>query len=113
MIEGKCVGCTTCCTELNVIYARSPELDEWIEARRVKPGRDRGLKIVQQNEQFVEVAFKEPCPQLKDGKCLIQDTKPKVCRDYPQNLENFWVRKGLDPNKSLGPKCGFRYKEEN
>jgi Fe-S-cluster containining protein len=71
----------------------------------------RGFEIIQESGAFIEIRIEIPCPHLKNGLCDIQNNKPEVCKTFPEGMAEFLISKGLDPNKSFGPACGFRYEE--
>ena len=36
----------------------------------------------------------QPCPNLKNGKCIIYEDRPLICREYPtKNRTNIWETK--------------------
>jgi len=46
----------------------------------------------------------DDCPQLKDGKCCLQDeVKPKLCRDFTGEPDLLWL---------IPTRCLFRFKKQ-
>lgn len=101
---GKCVGCGTCCENVQFVLPGGDVVREW--------GIARGFEIIQESGGYIEFRIHAPCPHLKNGKCDIHENKPLVCREYPTGMPEYWLSKGLDPNKSMGKKCGFRWVEQ-
>lgn len=98
---GSCKRCQHCCKYMQFIMPNGKTVKEW--------GLARGFEIVQESESFIEFKIKSVCPHLKDRECDIHDHKPDVCRRYPEGMPEFWLSHGLDPNKSLGKHCGYKW----
>lgn len=109
--EGRCKRCGYCCEFFHILHRKLPELRRDLEFLLA-----RGFQIVQENDNWMEIAIHVPCPKLVTNEkghksCMVYENRPGVCMDYPQPAEIF--QEGmLDPTKSLGPKCGFRFVEE-
>jgi hypothetical protein len=74
--------------------------------------RARGFGLIQSNGRTAEFEVKTICPHLKGGGCDLHGIgkhKPRACRSYPGSMVAYWEEKGLDPQKSLGGHCGYRY----
>lgn len=104
-LVGECIRCGTCCMNIQFVLQGDDVLLEWVRAR--------GFKIIQANNGFVEIQIPCACPHYKDGGCDIHETKPLTCKEYPKNMPKYWMQRCLDPNKSLGEQCGFRYIAES
>lgn len=101
-MTGECKKCGRCCTYLQVVFPNNRETKRWIEAR--------GLPIVQETERFIELRIPSRCPHLaNDGSCDCYDIRPRACREYPNNMIEYWKSQGLDPAVSLGKHCGYRF----
>jgi len=106
--NNRCIQCGWCCKHIHYFYPNTPVVSEWLKAR--------GFKIVQFSKTHIEASIYNECPHLKatweNGKekyyCGIQDKKPRGCKSYPGIDLETYEKIGLDPNKSLGPNCGFR-----
>lgn len=101
MLKGYCKKCGYCCTGIQIVMIGN-NLKEWIKAR--------GFEIIQENGAYIEVRIEIPCPHYKN-KCDIQNNKPEICKKFPEGMPEYLISKGLDPNKSLGPTCGFYYED--
>ena len=64
-----CEGCGACCQIMLIRFQGRLDAD-WCEAREVRTVGNF-------------MAFSCPCPWLKDGKCSIYPTRPKMCASYP------------------------------
>lgn len=77
-----CVGCQVCCKTIGVYsaYSYTADIIEFYKARGAKVSR----RIIYGDElTFIE--FNLPCPNLDPVKgCLIYDTRPEVCKGYPE-----------------------------
>lgn len=79
-----CLSCMECCKSIGVfsIHPFNEEVKEFYETRgaKVTPRPINPNMVV----SFVEFDF--PCPHLdKEKGCLIYDTRPNVCREYPMD----------------------------
>jgi len=76
-----CVQCQACCKKIGV-YSANPyteENKEFYEARGAKV-----TKRIGNNIEYMFLDFPFPCPNLDPIKgCLIYNTRPKVCKEYP------------------------------
>jgi len=103
MPDSKCTNCGYCCIAVHHYIPYSRENLGWVRAR--------GFKIIQASDKMIEIRMADqPCPQLEQGqtKCKIHRSKPKACRQYPEQVFLLAKKYGLDPYKSLGPRCGYR-----
>lgn len=80
--EIDCLECANCCTSLG---PRITELDvkRMGKALRMKP--DEVIESYLRVDEDGDLVFKEmPCPFLApDNYCLIYESRPKACREYP------------------------------
>lgn len=105
-LVGKCRMCGTCCRNAQFVMPNDPAVKEWAEKRN--------FSVIQETNAFLEINIPSPCPQLNEGGCRLHgDNKPEVCRVYPEGMPEYWIRRGLDPNMSLGAHCGFRWKGDD
>ena len=103
-LSGFCKQCGFCCRNVQFVIPATPDALEWAKAR--------GIQRVQSNENFIELRFPQLCINYQsDGKCSIQREKPHACEKFPRNMLEFWEKHGMNPMQSLGPQCGFTYKE--
>jgi Fe-S-cluster containining protein len=77
-----CIKCQECCKTVGVYSAHpyTPEIREFYEVRGAKVSQ---RTIFDETLTFIEFPF--PCPNLDPIKgCLIYDTRPEVCKGYPE-----------------------------
>ena len=69
-----CLGLARCCTYVMLPLARALSEDEkrWVELHP-------GLRI-----EGESVRIDIPCSALRDGKCSIHSSRPRVCQNYPE-----------------------------
>ncbi|MBT3721551.1 YkgJ family cysteine cluster protein [archaeon] len=81
-----CKNCRKCCTGTSIkIYPE--DITRWKDQDRL----DILLSIsslLGESRQFIKKKENEECIFLKNGLCLIHDTKPKVCKEYPTNIKH-------------------------
>jgi len=106
-LKGGCVQCGYCCEHVQFTIPDGPAATEWAKAR--------GIEIIHQNGQFMELRIKQHCLNHQpDKSCALHgDKKPLVCQEFPYNMITFWERHGMDSVKSLGDTCGFKYIKDN
>ena len=79
-MENKCKHCGVCCeVDTNVITL--PDIRRW-----KKEGREDILKHVRMVDWFPAGFKEDKCPfydKEKEKGCLIEDTKPDVCKQFP------------------------------
>ncbi len=88
-----CLECANCCKSI-------PPMVNETDIRRM--ARHLNLKVGDFKEQYVRydddmdmVLKKSPCPFLQsDNKCLIYESRPKACREYP-HTNGFQFSKNL------------------
>lgn len=77
-----CLSCAQCCKSLGpAIYDK--DIERMAKALRIKPSEviEQYLKI---DEDGDYVFRSMPCPfLLNDNYCLIYESRPKACREYP------------------------------
>ena len=82
----ECQHCGACCKVDTNILALS-DIKRW-----KREGREDILKHVRIVSGYYPAGFKEEkCPfydETKEMKCLIEDTKPAVCRQFPLNKKH-------------------------
>ena len=106
--ENKCTSCGYCCIAVHHYIPYSKENLGWVRAR--------GFKIIQASDKIIEIRMADqPCPQLENAPsledgytCKINNSKPKACKQYPDQVFALARKFNIDPYKSLGPNCGFR-----
>ena len=72
----KCLECAECCRLLKVSVALDEKLSEWFSAHF-------GREIKQ-----VSFRIRHDCIQLKEGRCMIYDGRPEVCKDHFCNKDS-------------------------
>jgi Fe-S-cluster containining protein len=71
----KCERCAECCRTLPISL-------NWEDIERLyKLEGERFLDKL--DDKVIENCLKTPCPYLREGKCLIYDKRPLVCRVFP------------------------------
>lgn len=77
-----CLQCARCCKELGP-RIEAKDIDRIAKALRIKP-----LSVIEKYfkvDEDGDTVFKSmPCPFLdSDNYCLIYESRPKACREYP------------------------------
>lgn len=80
--ETDCLACANCCKTLGPRIA-DIDIKRMAKALKLKPG-----EVIEQylkNDEDGDMVFKTmPCPfLLPDNFCLIYESRPKACREYP------------------------------
>ncbi len=103
---GSCRQCGNCCRDFIIDIRIGDVTDfeftdylQWINCHANVRADIKNFK-----RRDVELLIKTPCKYLVDngdGKfsCAIQDSKPEICRRYPEE----------DYNDEISRKCGFRF----
>lgn len=95
-----CTNCGYCCKNVHHYWPNTPETMEFI--------RVRGYKVVQSSDKVIETRLRLRCKHLDiNNQCRIHDSKPLACQLYPTDTGHASL--GLDPQKSLGKKCGYKW----
>ncbi len=77
-----CLDCANCCRALGPRIS-DKDIDKMAKALRIKPS-DVVQRYLTKDEDYDFVFKAMPCPFLqKDNYCLIYDSRPKACREYP------------------------------
>lgn len=113
-LKGSCVGCGYCCEWMHFCIPNTYRSREYFEAR--------GGILVQDDTAFggtAEYRFPIPCPHHVNSACDLHNEKnsakqqkPQVCIDYPSMVLGVCEENGLDPQKGLGPDCGYCWEME-
>jgi len=56
--------------------------------------------------------LQEPCPFLKNNKCLVYDKRPLICKGYPLSIKIDEVTDALSADKDVSCKCAFWPKDD-
>ncbi len=80
--EIDCLDCANCCKSISpTLYDK--DIERIAKSLRMKPAEfiDKYLEIDEENDY---VFRSTPCPFLgADNYCLVYDSRPKACREYP------------------------------
>lgn len=104
--KGQCRQCGNCCRDF-IIDVRIGdvtdfEFTDYLQWINCHEGVEAAIKNFRKRE--VELLVKTPCKHLIDNgdgtwSCAIQDTKPEICKRYPEE----------DYNDEISRKCGFTF----
>ena len=81
----ECLHCGACCT-VDTDIVKQSDVDRW-----KAEGRGDILKHVKWICDFPAGFKEEKCPfydETREKRCLIEDTKPDVCRKFPLNKKH-------------------------
>lgn len=95
-LEGSCNRCGACCYNPRIYVAVTKDIARWLNGF--------GVRIVTVDGRLAaEINIGTQCKHLSVGngkaECMIYDSRPNVCRDYPL------------PDTELKPSCGYRKKK--
>ena len=103
--EGSCTsGCGACCRflvlQVNPQYRDQGDIQRWIELH--------GIRLVERGG-YVWAYIPTPCSQLApDGTCGIHETRPDVCREWPQSEAQI-----VELHEYVGEEvCSYRFSQE-
>jgi Fe-S-cluster containining protein len=88
----ECLECGKCCnSEIIVSYLdiRKLMLDSNLIFKIQRNFIPRLIKgnLVYTTNSILGLSTKRPCAFLKDGKCLVQENKPLICKTYPFSIK--------------------------
>ena len=89
-MSSKCQQCGLCCRNYGITLSlqdmnREPRLWEVvIPIQYVGNPRTRAFMVENKHPFVINKGRGETCPFLLNNKCLIYETRPQICRDYPQ-----------------------------
>jgi Fe-S-cluster containining protein len=69
----KCSNCGKCCSNIFIPFLANEDEKRWIEYH--------GMEVIE-NELGTFIRINNPCINLKDGLCIIHDTRPDFCRKW-------------------------------
>ena len=82
--HGECNHCGHCCTMVSRdVLVRTPEQVQ----RDAAFYRARGFQPTRVDGELRYILFawlQAPCPEFKDERCVIHDTKPQTCAEFPR-----------------------------
>jgi Fe-S-cluster containining protein len=68
--------------------------------------------MIQVGKKIGQANYPMRCPHYKDHACDIYETRPRVCKEFPYNVDiKVCQEQGLDLNKVLPETCGFQFIE--
>ncbi len=77
-----CLDCANCCKTTSPIFLTT-DIDRLAKVFRMKAGSFID-EYLHRDEDGDYVLNSAPCPFLgEDNKCLVYDSRPKACREYP------------------------------
>ncbi|MBN3582218.1 YkgJ family cysteine cluster protein [Algoriphagus aestuarii] len=80
--ETDCLQCANCCKTTSPIFIQT-DIDRLAKVFRMKSSQFID-EYLHRDEEGDFVLNSSPCPFLKeDNKCLVYDSRPKACREYP------------------------------
>lgn len=104
--KGQCRQCGNCCRDfiidMHIGDVTDFEFTDYLQWINCHEGVQADIKNFRKRE--VELLVRTPCRHLTDNgdgtwSCAIQDTKPEICKRYPEE----------DYNDEISRKCGFRF----
>jgi len=90
-VKGHCIkpkGCNECC-KVFVMDIKYLHPDEVWRLRHLDTTRVKVEELEDDEGVFYRIHFHFPCEYLEDGLCSIYEDRPDLCRDYPEELEDF------------------------
>lgn len=83
-----CLLCANCCSSVGPLL-NEQDVDRAAKAFGMK-GRDFVTSYLRRDEDGDLVFSSLPCPFLcSDNKCLIYESRPKACREYPHTDQRY------------------------
>lgn len=80
--EVDCLGCANCCKTTSPIFIQT-DIDRLAKVFRMKSSQFIDEYLYRDADGDF-VLNSSPCPFLnEDNKCLVYDSRPKACREYP------------------------------
>ncbi len=80
--EVDCLECANCCKTTSPIFIQT-DIDRLAKVFRMKSSKFID-EYLHRDEEGDFVLNSSPCPFLnEDNKCLVYDSRPKACREYP------------------------------
>ena len=77
-----CHQCSKCCQKIVI------RIGEKVNDDYLKWASLHGLEIID-IQGYYYLLMEKACSQLKDGICMIQDTKPELCKRFDCNADGF------------------------
>ncbi|MCB9800489.1 MAG: YkgJ family cysteine cluster protein [Candidatus Omnitrophica bacterium] len=83
--EFQCLRCTECCKQPGFVYLKSGEAERIAQflGLDVYDFTDRYCEVIERQKLVLKKYADESCVFLKSDGCLIHETKPVQCRDFP------------------------------
>jgi Fe-S-cluster containining protein len=89
----KCIRCAKCCHCFSITFTpedinREPRLLDFVISIHKVFGKVKQF-MVEKGHPFLlrKQGRGSPCPFLLNSLCMIYNTRPQICRDYPQGVK--------------------------
>lgn len=83
-----CLDCANCCKSVGPLL-NSQDIDRCAKALKMKRSEFIGTYL-KEDEDGDLVFSSHPCPFLcSDNRCLIYESRPKACREYPHTDQRY------------------------
>jgi len=97
-----CLSCMKCCKTIGILTSylyEDKEIREFYEARGAKVS-EKAVGVGVDFEKLIFLEFNFSCPNLDPEKgCKIYDTRPEICRRYPEDVSQLLDGCGLYNHK--------------